>query len=73
MALNIPQPLATGAIAAFAGQFAVNKPIAPPVLTDAQRAIAEEKKTATDLVKQSATDLGTNSPNSKVHFIFNAQ
>jgi hypothetical protein len=59
-------------MAVFAQKFAEVKPPMPVAITDAQRAVAAERITTTETVRQSATDQGTTSPNAKVKFIFNA-
>lgn len=60
-------------MAVFTEKFASIRPIGPLIITDAQRAIAAERIMTTETVREAATNLGTTSPTTKVHFIFNAQ
>lgn len=76
-----PAPLAVPKIydarpemAGFTERFAPVK--APPVagvMTDAQRAVAAERISTTETVRQTAADQGTINPNTKVNFKFNVQ
>lgn len=60
-------------MAVFTERFAPVKPPAPMGMTDAQRAIATERISTTETLRQTAAESGITSPNSKVKFIFNAQ
>lgn len=60
-------------MALFTERFAPIKPLDGQFMTEAQRALAEERIMTTETVRETAADLGTSSPNSKVNFKFNVQ
>ena len=75
MPINLDVPKIYNAnpdMAVFAQKFAEVKPPIPVGISDAQRAVAADRISTTETVRQSATDLGTVSPTTKVKFIFNA-
>lgn len=59
----------------FTSTFAPIQPIQPTtqIMTEAQREVAAERISTTETVRQTASDLGTISPTSKVNFKFNVQ
>ena len=64
---------ATPEAAAFANNFSQTNRQPAPSMTDAQRAVAAERITTTETVRQTNTNMGTTSPTSKVKIIFNVQ
>lgn len=64
---------ANAAMTSFTQAYAPLQPLAPLVMTDAQRAMATEWISTTETVRQTSSDQGIISPTSKVNFKFNVQ
>lgn len=64
---------ATPIMSTFTQTYAPIQPLEPIVMTDAQRAVATERISTTETVRQTTSDQGIISPNSKVNFKFNVQ
>ncbi|MBC7540892.1 MAG: FecR domain-containing protein [Bacteriovorax sp.] len=79
MAIKIDVPKIYDArpeMAIFTNTFAapvIPRAPAPAGMSEAQRAVAAERISTTETLRQAATDAGVISPTSKVKFIFNAQ